>query len=54
MKNEKCGSCKYFDGKEKKGYCIRFPPVYVGLPEYWLYPNVYNIDWCGEWKKKKN
>lgn len=50
--DEKCETCKYFDDRGEQGYCIRFPPVYVGKPEDWSFPKIYAIDWCGEWKEK--
>jgi hypothetical protein len=53
---ENCGSCTHFGKleKNKTGTCYRFPPVPIVRPEEetrWDQPEVYDFQWCGEWKE---
>jgi len=60
----KCEECKYFKIDEPGyGECHRFPPKTFLLPEsewegeptffHFVYPSVYLVDWCGEFKEKQ-
>lgn len=51
--SDNCGSCKFYyapDGNEVKGYCRRLPPVAQVNQQNGLFPKVYAVMWCGEYK----
>lgn len=64
MAIEKCGNCHFLMGtSDSAGYCRRFPPVSLAMPQKDSYGNVYHkveyhmpfmdkSEWCGEFKDR--
>lgn len=54
-----CGVCKFYDNfgpsevGQDYGVCIRFPPAHVenGIS---VFPMVYSLSWCGEFKARED
>ena len=75
MTERECQTCRYFDRRifnpteDCTGWCLRYPPVYVGprvdtlTPEgpfcepnqtqYWEYHTVGVCSCCGEWRERE-
>lgn len=60
---EQCATCRWFDDKvttrpseKADGYCRRRSAVCGGTSEYayTTWPNVYRVDWCGEYKERND
>jgi len=54
MDEDNCGNCFFFFKPSDKtvGICRRYPPkVLIFEGEFFAsYPNVWSVDWCGEWR----
>lgn len=60
--NAQCGNCRFWEvmegfGEESReiGLCKRYPPMqprHRADPDGWLFPEVPENEWCGEWRGK--
>ena len=48
MQEAVCGNCDYCID----GHCHRYPPI-KDKDGFMVFPSVYQVSWCGEWKKEK-
>lgn len=56
-----CENCKYYkssselhpEWKSERGWCNRYPPVYMSNVSEWMFVRAFSMDWCGEFKKGK-
>jgi hypothetical protein len=50
---ERCGICAYFQGRAESvcGKCKRHAPVIRGNSTLPMWPNVYDVDWCGDFAR---
>ena len=55
-----CGSCRHFDadGSETAGFgiCCAHPPQPINKGNWtaWLFPEVFETYWCGEWAPRRS
>jgi hypothetical protein len=58
---DSCSTCKFWHGTKaysfngetrKHADCRRFPPVFPHPGESHDFPQVSELDWCGEWQVK--
>ena len=55
---DNCAHCRFFQARKGTpiGWCHRFPPtlnIESAEVEGWGFPQVTDVDWCGEWQESK-
>jgi hypothetical protein len=55
---ERCGACRFYlpnkdsNPKDPTGLCRRYPPTVMDSTGDFVWPNVSDLDWCGEHRSR--